>query len=109
MARANIDVYLLSIPTTWFRYSYNQLHYLILKLFQQLERKLDEVHKDIAPKAQPHHLHHESRCDRSRHGFLRSVIGTREDRIKCDDFAESVKRWEIPSLEQNLKEAKTII
>lgn len=74
--------------------------------YWELEHKLDEVHKEIAPKAQPHHLHHESRNDEARHGFLRSVIGTREDRIKRDDFAECVKKWEIPSLEQDRKEAK---
>ncbi|KAH7396248.1 FAD-binding domain-containing protein [Pyrenochaeta sp. MPI-SDFR-AT-0127] len=74
--------------------------------YWELERKLDEVHKEIAPKAQPHHLHHESRSDEARHEFLRSVIGTREDRIKRNDFAKCVKRWEIPSLEQDRKEAK---
>lgn len=74
--------------------------------YWELERKLDEVHREIAPKAQPHHLHHESRSNEARHEFLRSVIGTREDRIKRDDFAKCVKRWEIPSLEQDRKEAK---
>ena len=74
--------------------------------YWEVERLLDEVHKEIAPNAQPHHLHHASRGDKARHEFLRSVIGTREDRIKRDDFAECVKRWEIPSLEQDRKEAK---
>jgi dual oxidase len=67
---------------------------------------LDEVHKEIAPKAQPHHLHHASRGDDARHEFLRSVIGTREDRIRRDKFEECVKKWQIPSLEQDRKEAK---
>lgn len=74
--------------------------------YWELEKKLDEVHKAIAPKAQAHHLHHESRSDEARHEFLRSVIGTREDRIKRDDFAKIVKKWDIPSLEQDRKEAK---
>ena len=73
--------------------------------YWEVERMLDEVHKEIAPKAQPHHLHHESRTE-ARHAFLRSVIGTREDRIKRDDFFQCVKRWKIPSLEQDRKEAK---
>jgi dual oxidase len=73
--------------------------------YWELERKLDEVHKEIAPKAQPHHLHHESRA-KARHEFLRSVIGTREDRIDDAKFAESVNKWDIPSLEQDRKEAK---
>ncbi|KAF1918906.1 ferric reductase NAD binding domain-containing protein [Ampelomyces quisqualis] len=74
--------------------------------YSEVERMLDEVHKEIAPKAQPHHLHHKSRGDEARHEFLRSVIGSRENRIKRDQFAESVKKWEIPSLEQDRKEAK---
>ncbi|CAO2647234.1 Nn.00g081560.m01.CDS01 [Neocucurbitaria sp. VM-36] len=74
--------------------------------YWELERKLDEVHKEIQPKAQPHNLHHDSRSDKARHEFLRSVIGTTEDRIKRDDFAKCVKNWEIPSLEQDRKEAK---
>jgi dual oxidase len=28
--------------------------------YWDLERQHDEVHKEIAPKAQPHNLHHES-------------------------------------------------
>jgi dual oxidase len=74
--------------------------------YWEVERMLDEVHKEIAPKAQPHHLHHASRGNEARHEFLRSVIGTREDTIKRDKFAECVKSWEIPSLEQDRKEAK---
>jgi dual oxidase len=73
--------------------------------YWEVERKLDEVHKEIAPKAKPHHLHHESR-EKSRHEFLRTVIGTREDHIKREKFEESVRSWEIPSLEQDRKEAK---
>ncbi|KAF1830799.1 hypothetical protein BDW02DRAFT_84676 [Decorospora gaudefroyi] len=74
--------------------------------YWELERKLDEVHEQIAPKAQPHNLHHASRGNEARHEFLRSVIGTREDKIKRDDFAKCVKTWEIPSLEQDQKEAQ---
>jgi hypothetical protein len=62
-------------------------------------------HKEIAPKAQPHNLHHASR-DEQRHEFLRELIGTREDQISRDAFAKIVKTWEIPSLEQDRKEAK---
>jgi dual oxidase len=47
--------------------------------YWELERKLDQVHKEIAPKAEPHHLHHSARPDDARHEFLRSLIGTRED------------------------------
>ncbi|KAH7079475.1 FAD-binding domain-containing protein [Paraphoma chrysanthemicola] len=74
--------------------------------YSEVERMLDEVHKEIAPKPQPHHLHHASRGNEARHEFLRSVIGTREDRIKRENFEECVKKWQIPSLEQDRKEAK---
>jgi dual oxidase len=74
--------------------------------YWEIEHKLDEVHKEIAPKAQPHHLHHESRTE-ARHEFLRSVIGTREDRIPRSQFEQSVRKWQIPSLEQDRKEAKS--
>ncbi|KAF2626339.1 hypothetical protein BU25DRAFT_459478 [Macroventuria anomochaeta] len=73
--------------------------------YWELERKLDEVHKEVALKAQPHHLHHESRTE-ARQEFLRSVIVTRDDHIDESKFAESVKKWEIPPLEQDRKEAK---
>jgi dual oxidase len=74
--------------------------------YWEVERMLDDVHEVIAPKAQPHHLHHTSRSVETLHEFLRTVIDTREDCIKRDAFAESVKKWEIPSLEQDRKEAK---
>ena len=74
--------------------------------YWELEHKLDQVHKEIVPKAQPHNLHHASRGDEARHEFLRNVIGTREDHIKREEFAECVKKWDIPSLEQDRKEAK---
>jgi dual oxidase len=74
--------------------------------YWELERKLDQVHKEVAPKAQPHNLHHESRPEDARHEFLRSIIGKREDRIPRARFEECVRQWEIPSLEQDRKEAK---
>lgn len=74
--------------------------------YWELERKLDQVHEEIAPKAKPHHLHHESRPDKARHQFLRSIIGTREDKIQRAEFEKCVRTWEIPSLEQDRKKAK---
>lgn len=74
--------------------------------YGELEHKLDQVHKEIAPKAQPHNLHYQSRGNEARHEFLRSVIGTREDRIPRADFEKAVRTWQIPSLENDRKEAK---
>ncbi|KAF2651888.1 hypothetical protein K491DRAFT_636730 [Lophiostoma macrostomum CBS 122681] len=74
--------------------------------YWEIEHKLDQVHKEIAPKPQPHHLHHESRGDEARHAFLRSVIGTDGNRIPRKQFEDCVKKWKIPSIEQDRKEAQ---
>lgn len=73
--------------------------------YRELEHKFDEVGKELAPKPQRHHIYHDDK-EEGRHEFLRSVLGTREDSIPRDKFAESVRKWEIPSLEQDRKEAK---
>lgn len=72
--------------------------------YSEVEGKLDEVHKEIAPEAKPHHLHHESMKDDARHVFLRSMIGSDENQIPRREFANTVRSWRIPSLEQNKKE-----
>lgn len=74
--------------------------------YWEIEHKLDEVHKEIAPTPQPHNLHHESRDEEDRHRFLRSIIGTDQDRIPVAEFENIVRKWDIPSLEQDRKEAK---
>lgn len=74
--------------------------------YSELEQKLDEIHKEIAPKPQPYNLHHGSRTDAQRHAFLKAALGTTESKIKRDDFAKCVKSWNIPSLKQDRKEAK---
>jgi len=71
--------------------------------YNELEKKLDEVHKQIAPEAKPHNLHHKDRDPKERHAFLRSVLGTQEERISRDDFTTVVKKWKVPSLEQDKK------
>ncbi|KAL9120740.1 MAG: hypothetical protein Q9187_002702, partial [Circinaria calcarea] len=72
--------------------------------YSEIEHKLDEVHKEIAPEAKPHHLHHESLGDEARHAFLRSMIGSNENRIPRHEFVTVVRGWRIPSLEQDKKE-----
>ncbi|KAF2835393.1 hypothetical protein M501DRAFT_1060909 [Patellaria atrata CBS 101060] len=73
--------------------------------YWEVEKKLDEVHQEIAPKAKKHNLHHESRTEQ-RHRFLRGVLGTNEDRIPREEFVKSVRNWKIPSMEQEKKDAK---
>ncbi|EON64592.1 hypothetical protein W97_03825 [Coniosporium apollinis CBS 100218] len=72
--------------------------------YAEVENKLDEVHREIAPTPKPHHLHYEGKEDEQRHQFLRSIIGTDKSRIPRPEFARTVKTWDIPSLEQEKKQ-----
>ena len=74
--------------------------------YQELELKLDQVYKEIAPKPQPHHLHHESRPDEARHQFLRSITNTHESKIPRAEFENCVRKWEVPSLADDRQKAK---
>ncbi|KAF2730249.1 hypothetical protein EJ04DRAFT_500821 [Polyplosphaeria fusca] len=74
--------------------------------YSEVEYKLDQVYKELAPKAQPHHLHHANQKSEARHAFLRSVMGTQENTIPRAEFEGVVRSWQIPSLEQDRKEAK---
>lgn len=71
--------------------------------YNEIEWKLDEVHKEIAPEAKPHNLHHHDRDDDQRHAFLRSVMGTDKNQIPRDEFANIVRGWKIPSQEADTK------
>lgn len=73
--------------------------------YKELEHKLDEVGKQLAPKPKRHHIYHDDE-EEGRHEFLRTLIGTDENSIPRAKFAECVRSWDIPSLEQDRKEAK---
>lgn len=55
--------------------------------YEEVEHRLDLVHDEIAPKVQPHNLHHESKDDEARHRFLRSMMGPEEKRVSRAEFA----------------------
>lgn len=69
--------------------------------YSEVERKLDDIHREIVPEPQEHHLHHKSRGDEERHQFLRYCMGTDKDTIPTQEFAAIVKSWNIPSVEQD--------
>jgi len=72
--------------------------------YHEVEHKLDEVHKEIAPEAKPHHIHYQDEDEADqRHTFLRSVMGTDRNRIPRDEFAGIVKGWKIPSMDLDKK------
>ena len=74
--------------------------------YSEIDIKLKEVHTEIVKKVRKHHLHHQDRDKKDRDEFLRSVLGSEKDRIPRAEFAESVRAWKIPSLEQDKKAAK---
>ncbi|RAL67633.1 hypothetical protein DID88_008382 [Monilinia fructigena] len=57
--------------------------------YDEVEHKLDEVHRELAPEPEPHNLHHADRQEDERHSFLRSVIGSDKDKIPRDEFANT--------------------
>lgn len=71
--------------------------------YDEVEKKLDEVHNEIAPTAKPHNLYHAEREDEQRHKFLRAVMGTDKNRISRKEFAEIVKTWKVPSMSPDWK------
>lgn len=62
--------------------------------YDALESKLDEVHEELVPEQKEHR----GREDEQRHAFLRSVMGTEDTRISRADFSNTVKAWNVPSL-----------
>ncbi|THW08253.1 hypothetical protein D6D25_07955, partial [Aureobasidium pullulans] len=71
--------------------------------YHEVEAKLDEVSREIAPEPAEHNLHHEDRSDK-RHQFLRGFMGTNENHVPIAEFKRIVQSWQIPSMEQEKKE-----
>lgn len=79
--------------------------------FDELEAKLHDVHKELAPEPQKHHLNHPSRLEdtekgdshsgRGLHAFLCTLMPDCGARISREDFAQHVKTWELPSQDQS--------
>ena len=75
--------------------------------YAEVERKLDAVHREIAPKPLPHNLHHQSRDAQVRHAFLQSITGTQSGRLSRREFEARVRDWQIPSMKQDEANAQT--
>ena len=73
--------------------------------YQEIEKGLDDAHKELAPTAKSHQLHHEDR-ETERHEFLRRLMASEKDQIPAEQFKETVRKWEIPSMEQDKQAAK---
>jgi dual oxidase len=73
--------------------------------YHEVERKLDQEHKELVPKPSAHHVIHTDHDNDARHAFLRRMMGdSGADKIPRDEFAKMVKEWKIPSLKQAKKE-----
>jgi hypothetical protein len=68
--------------------------------YSEIEQKLDVVSHELDPVPKEHHLHHESNGDHERHVFLRGIMASEKDSIPANQFAQTVKFWDIPSLKQ---------
>ncbi|KAH6652628.1 FAD-binding domain-containing protein [Truncatella angustata] len=73
--------------------------------YDEVEQGLDRVHEEIQPDAKPHNLHHDSK-DEARHHFLRTIIGSKAQRIPRAEFASRVREWKVPSMKQESEDEK---
>ena len=72
--------------------------------FSEIDKKLVEVHAEIAPVAREHNLHYGGTNNPARTAFLRSILGTEKNVIPRKEFAETVRSWNIPSMAQEKKQ-----
>ena len=77
--------------------------------FDELETKLREVHEELAPQLQKHHLLHPARRDLEKHigyagdgihAFLASTLPNCNAKIDRKEFTEHINRLGIPSQKQ---------
>ncbi|KAK5714053.1 hypothetical protein LTR15_010961 [Elasticomyces elasticus] len=77
--------------------------------FDELEHKLKQVHDELAPEPQKHHLHHPARQDLEKnvshkgdglHAFLLDLMPECDSRLSRQDFVSRVQRWNVPSQKQ---------
>ena len=77
--------------------------------FVELEAKLNEVHKELAPVPQKHHLHYPAGQDLEKnvgdhgdglHAFLCTLMPECGSSMGKAEFVENVKKWEVPSQKQ---------
>jgi len=85
--------------------------------FAELEGKLLQVLKELAPEPKKHHLNYPSRREDPEknnshssdglHALLCNIVPDCGAQINRDDFMQHVRKWEIPSQDQSaLEEAK---
>ncbi|KAF2171030.1 hypothetical protein M409DRAFT_19003 [Zasmidium cellare ATCC 36951] len=77
--------------------------------FEEIEKKLHEVHEELAPTLQRHHLLHPDRRDPEKHlghseadehVFLCGLLPDCSAKINRTDFVESIRKLQVPSQKQ---------
>lgn len=77
--------------------------------FEELEAKLEEVHKELAPEPQKHHLLHPARRDLEKnvshrgdglHAFLCQLLPECDSKISKADFTRRMEALRVPSQKQ---------
>ncbi|KAH7141917.1 FAD-binding domain-containing protein [Dactylonectria macrodidyma] len=84
--------------------------------YSEVERKLDHAHDELAVKKYSHNSqrndspHHRdgshTHDEQVRHAFLTRMMGSNAQRVPREEFANLVRSWKIPSLEQATKAEK---
>ena len=74
--------------------------------FSEIDRKLVEVHAEIAPQAKKHNLHYGGTVNAERTAFLRKMLGTEKNVIPRKAFADTVRSWNVPSMAKQKKADK---
>lgn len=78
--------------------------------FEELDKKLHEVHEEIAPQLQKHHILHPARRDAEKsigdngdglHAFLCQLMPECGAKLSKEDFIRHVQTWNIPSQKQS--------
>ena len=75
--------------------------------YDEVEFNLDKAHRELDMKHGAHHVtnpdneHHD---EQARHAFLRSLMGSDARRIPRNEFAQIVRSWRVPSLQQTKQE-----
>jgi predicted ferric reductase len=75
--------------------------------YDEVELNLDKVHRELEMKHGAHHVtnpENEHHDEQVRHAFLRSLMGSDARRIPRSEFAQIVRSWKVPSLQQSKRE-----
>ena len=73
--------------------------------YAELEHNVDQAYRQLRPHGRPHagdteEAGKEAQAACARHEFIRAMIGSPADVVSAKDMRETVRQWQIPSLEK---------